>query len=281
VRSDVENHAGDAHEGGAGTPLLLLHGLTGTWHIWKPVLALLESRHRVIALTLPGHFGGPPLAPGVEPTVNSMADGVVEALRQRGLSSVHVAGNSLGGWLALELARRGVAKSVVAFSPAGGWETAEDYRAISKPFRVFFFLMPLVLLLTTLFLGWAALRRALGRQTMEHAERIEAGEFRDSLRAFSSTYILPALLQAMRREGPIASLDAPGVPIHIVWSACDRVIPFERYGKPMLRRVPQASFATLAAAGHVPMYDDPAGVAAEILAVTVAADRAPVAGGNP
>ncbi|WP_202977900.1 hypothetical protein [Nocardioides daphniae] len=34
---------------------------------------------------------------------------------------MHVAGNSLGGWMGIELARRGRARSVCALSPAGFW----------------------------------------------------------------------------------------------------------------------------------------------------------------
>ena len=50
------------HDGGHGSALVLLHGLGGTWEVWRPVLPALEARHRVIALTLPGHFGGPAFA---------------------------------------------------------------------------------------------------------------------------------------------------------------------------------------------------------------------------
>ena len=35
---------------------------------------------------------------------------------------VDIAGNSLGGSMALEAARRGIARSVVAISPAGLWK---------------------------------------------------------------------------------------------------------------------------------------------------------------
>ena len=65
---------GDAFEGGSGWTLVLLNGLGGTWHIWKPVLPLLEKPHRVIAPTLPGHPGGPPIPAGVETTVDVLAD---------------------------------------------------------------------------------------------------------------------------------------------------------------------------------------------------------------
>lgn len=266
--------AGEAYQGGSGSPLVLLHGLTGTWHIWKPVLAALEKHHRVIALTLPGHAGGPALAPGVESTVDNIADRVIEDLRARGIESAHVVGNSLGGWLSLELARRGFARSVVALSPAGGWQTADDYRDVSRPFRLFYYLMPLVLLLTIAFLWIGGLRRALARQTMEHAERIPAGEFIVSLFAFMRTRILLPLLGSMGRYGPFRPLQAPGVPIRIAWSGEDRVIPYARYGVAMYERAPQAEKVILPGVGHVPMYDDPERVAACILEVTRAADAA-------
>ncbi len=36
-----------------------------------------------------------------------------------GFDRAHIAGNSLGGWIALELARRGRAETVTAISPGG------------------------------------------------------------------------------------------------------------------------------------------------------------------
>ena len=41
------------------------------------------------------------------------------------LDDVHVAGNSLGGGIALELGRRGRARSVTALSPIGFWTPRE------------------------------------------------------------------------------------------------------------------------------------------------------------
>lgn len=52
-----------AHRGGAGPPLLLLHGFTDTWRTWELVLPALEREHEVLAPTLPGHAGGPDLPP--------------------------------------------------------------------------------------------------------------------------------------------------------------------------------------------------------------------------
>jgi len=107
-----------AHRGGSGPPLVLLHGFMDTWRTWELVLPALERRHDVLALTLPGHAGGPPLD-------GDVADALERALDVAGFATAHVAGNSAGGFLALELAARGRARSVVAFAPAGGW-AADD-----------------------------------------------------------------------------------------------------------------------------------------------------------
>jgi pimeloyl-ACP methyl ester carboxylesterase len=47
------------YQAGLGEPLLLLHGFTGTWQLWRPILADLAARFEVLAPTLPGHDGGP------------------------------------------------------------------------------------------------------------------------------------------------------------------------------------------------------------------------------
>jgi pimeloyl-ACP methyl ester carboxylesterase len=106
------------HRAGTGEPLVLIHGLGLAWRCWKPILPALERVHDVVALDLPGFGAAPPLA-GSPPTVDALADAVEADLDAAGLDGVHLAGNSLGGWIALELARRGRARSVVALAPAG------------------------------------------------------------------------------------------------------------------------------------------------------------------
>src|SRR6185312_10121707 len=112
-----------SHRGGTGSPLVCLHGFTDTWRTWELVLGALERRHEVLALTLPGHAGGPPLP---DPLTNqSLLDALERMLDEAGFATAHLAGNSLGAYLALCLAARGRARSVVALAPAGGW-AAED-----------------------------------------------------------------------------------------------------------------------------------------------------------
>jgi pimeloyl-ACP methyl ester carboxylesterase len=101
--------------------LVLLHGFTDTPRTWELVRPRLESRYRVLAPALPGHLGGPPL--DGTPDAQTLPDAIEQAMDEAGIGFAHVAGNSLGGYVALKLAERGRALSVVALAPGGGWET--------------------------------------------------------------------------------------------------------------------------------------------------------------
>src|ERR1700716_1602145 len=100
--------------------MVCLHGFTGTWRVWELVLPALERKHDVLAPTLPGHAGGPPIS-GTGADLAFAADAVEQAMDEAGFETAHIVGNSLGGYLALELGARGRANSVVALAPAGGW----------------------------------------------------------------------------------------------------------------------------------------------------------------
>src|ERR1700760_1478143 len=103
----------DAHRGTSdGTPLVLLHGLTGAWPIWRPILPALEAEQRVFAPTLPGHHGATGLPAGRSASIDTLADVLEAQLDAEGIERAHLVGNSLGGWLALTLSRRGRARSV-------------------------------------------------------------------------------------------------------------------------------------------------------------------------
>ena len=107
---------------GAGEPVVLLHPLMLSHHSWRPVVDRLSQGHDVLALTLPGHWGGPPL-PWHRASLDTLAAHVEGQMDAAGWATAHLVGNSLGGWLALELARRGRARSVTAIAPGGGHTT--------------------------------------------------------------------------------------------------------------------------------------------------------------
>ena len=99
---------------------MCLHGFLDTWRVWELSLPALERRHEVLALTLAGHAGGPPIVGSVGDAL--FADEVERAMDAVGFGVVDIVGNSLGGRVALQLAARGRARTAVAFAPAGGWD---------------------------------------------------------------------------------------------------------------------------------------------------------------
>src|SRR5438270_5434224 len=111
------------YRAGEGEPVVLLHGFTGHWRHWKPVLPDLVQRYEVIAPTLSGHNGGPAYPRDMRlQKLKDAGDSLERHLDEIGVGTAHLVGNSMGGALAIELAKRGRARSVTAFSPGGGWE---------------------------------------------------------------------------------------------------------------------------------------------------------------
>lgn len=91
---------------GTGEPIVLLHKVGGWMADWRAAAPLLASRHRVIAMDLPGHGGstyGPP--PHVQ-TVAETAAILLAALSELGVDRFTVAGNSLGGVVGVTMAAR-------------------------------------------------------------------------------------------------------------------------------------------------------------------------------
>ncbi|GAB2522933.1 alpha/beta fold hydrolase [Nocardia heshunensis] len=123
------------HRSGGGAPLLLLHGVLLTWESWGTVLDDLATEHTVLAPTFPGHWGGPEAARPA--TVAALVDYCERLLDESGWETAHIAGNSLGGWVALELAARGRARSCTAIAPAGLWRTPAAADSLLRKFRAF------------------------------------------------------------------------------------------------------------------------------------------------
>jgi pimeloyl-ACP methyl ester carboxylesterase len=100
-RADVKGVSLRWFEGGAGDPILLLHGFGGAASNWTLLAPELAERARVIVPDLPGHGGSSALAAPPE-TLDPFADRVARLLAEPTL----VVGHSLGGVVALRLAVR-------------------------------------------------------------------------------------------------------------------------------------------------------------------------------
>jgi pimeloyl-ACP methyl ester carboxylesterase len=88
-------------EGGAGSPVILLHGPAAHAAAWMRVLPALVTRHRVIVPDLPGHGASGSVTPM---TVERMIAWLGELIRKTCASPPAVVGHALGGAIAARFA---------------------------------------------------------------------------------------------------------------------------------------------------------------------------------
>jgi pimeloyl-ACP methyl ester carboxylesterase len=241
---------------GGGEPLLLLHGTGSSRGVWKPVIPLLASEREVIAVDLPGH-GGSPLVPGVSRMPVGYAQVLGEMLDQLGLDSVHAAGNSMGGWTALELAKLGRARSVVALGPAGLWARHSPLTARATLWLLHHAPPPPTVLLRSRLGRKALLSRIYGRP-----ERVPPEEALEAAAVMRSTREFGEHLSETTHNRFTGGQDIQ-VPITIAYGERERLVPKRaRRGEELPNH---ARWITLPGCGHVPTWDDPQLVARTIL----------------
>lgn len=252
---------------GSGEPLVLLHGLGGTSSIWSPVAGRLAERREVVVLDMPGFGRSDPLADGARPTAANLATAIACLCAERfEITRPHVAGNSLGGWVALELAKAGQAASVCAISPAGLWRRPlgprrTDIRRLARRLR------PLV----SVALASGRARTAMLRSTMARPERLSA----DEARTLVSEWVRSPGYDAANAEMRAAVFEHPErvtVPTTIAWGSEDRLL-----APPRPERLPPGSrYVVLEGCGHTPTWDDPRRVCELILEASAIASETPM-----
>src|SRR5436305_1820317 len=266
------------YRGGSGEPLVVLHGGGATWRLWKPAIEFLEPHFEVLAPTLPGHWGGPELPPGPLASPQVLVDAVERTLDDAGVATAHVAGGSLGGWLALELGRRGRARTVVAIAPAGGhriggfaqrllvWEYVTMQRLASllarRPER------------------WtrsATMRKLLLWHHFGHPERLEPDETAHLLVGLTQCAPFRDLAAAMRDYDVVAGLSDIRCPVLLAFPQTDWVLPRRFHGRRFVEALPDAEVIELPGVGHAAMADDPRLVATTIQDFVARRARRPVA----
>ncbi|GAA5702222.1 MULTISPECIES: alpha/beta fold hydrolase [Streptomyces] len=247
---------------GAGEPLLLLHGIGHHRQAWDPVVDILATERDVIAVDLPGFGESPALPDGLRHDLSTVVPVLGALCEALGIERPHVAGNSLGGLLALELGREKLVRSVTALSPAGFWTPVERRYA----FGVLMAMrqgarqlpLPVVERLSRTAVGRAALTSTIyarpGRRSPEAvvAETLalaNAAAFSETLKAGTTVQFTD---------------DIPAVPVTVAWGTKDRLL-VRRQGVRAKQIIPRARLVRLPGCGHVPMNDDPALVARVVL----------------
>jgi pimeloyl-ACP methyl ester carboxylesterase len=236
----------------SGEPLVLLHGLGASTRVWDPVLELLAPEREVTVLDMPGFGRAPGLPEEIEPTAANLA----AAIQQLGIERPHVAGTSLGGWVALEMGRAGAATSVTALSPAGLWrkpigERKVDSRRWARRLR------PLI----SLALHTRPARERMLSTFAARPERIPAAAGRELVLGWIDANGYDGANRAMRTYVFEPAGYPEEVPVTLAWGTLDRLVAPPRPE----RRPAGARYIELPGVGHTPMWDDPELVASTLL----------------
>ncbi|HMJ34624.1 MAG TPA: alpha/beta hydrolase [Baekduia sp.] len=269
------------YRAGEGEPLVLIHGFTATWRCWLPVLAELVPRFEVIAPTLHGHDGGTDLPSRRAPySVAEAADYLERHLDELGVSTAHLAGNSLGGALALELAKRGRARSVVGISPAGGLRPG-DAAAAQQIIKVFSRMQKTTkasLKLLPRVMARPGLRRLALRDVMTRGHHVPPAEALALARSSMRCDIVEDVYTVLRNgDAALHDLDRIDVPVLVTWGGKDRILPLPVHSPRLREQIPGVEFCLMPGVGHTPMWDDPGLIATTIgdFASRAAASAAP------
>ena len=92
-------------EGGRGDALVLLHGFSASKDNWTPVARYLTPNYHVVIPDLPG-FGDSSKPERATYTIQEQAERVHAFVQQLRLKRIHLAGNSMGGFIAANYASK-------------------------------------------------------------------------------------------------------------------------------------------------------------------------------
>jgi pimeloyl-ACP methyl ester carboxylesterase len=248
---------------GTGEPLLLVHGIGDTHRMWTPVLDRLAARHEVFAVDVPGFGRSPALAE--RQTIQAMAATLRGLMAEH--EPFHVAGDSMGGAIALELARTGAARSATALSPSGfaiGWERTYAKASLLGTRAGTRLLAPYADRLTRT----RTARRLLAGQMVRDGAHYGPEDLAATMRDMASAPALRRTLRATIDHHMPAGTTFP-CPVTIAWGTHDYLLLTGRQAPRARERLPTVNHVTLQDCGHVPTWDDPelvAGVIEETIA---------------
>ncbi len=238
---------------GVGKPLILIHGVGSRKEVWNPIVDALAAERDVIAIDLPG-FGASPLDGPCR--VERLVDRVETLVAELGLDRPDIAGNSMGGGIALELGRRGVAGAVVAFSPIGFWNKAELVWCRQS-----------LALLHRLIARWPAqMAWWVGHRPGNEMLRLMYGQ-PGRVAPEQVRLDVEGVFDATGFEQAIASFkdyrftnghELSDVPVTIAWGSRDALLIYRTQSARAMAELPTATHITIPAAGHLPFSDDPA-----------------------
>ncbi len=243
-------------EAGAGSPVVLVHGIGRSLHDWSDNIDAFAQSHRVLAVDMLGF--GLSEKPQIQYTVDVQAKALCEFMRALKLEPTALVGNSLGGAVSLTLALKhpDLVSKLVLVAPAGlGERAATFFGVMALPFIGEWLTRPSLK-------GSHQLLRALFADNTFHTEArakhdFELGQMPGSQRVFLSmlrsmvhrNQVHPELLKNLR--GRLGELETPTL---MIWGQQDQIL-FSSYAAAAAAMLKNGRLEILDPCGHFPMIE--------------------------
>jgi 3-oxoadipate enol-lactonase len=227
---------------GEGTPLVLIHGYPLDHTIWYDMVSSLEDKFELILPDLRG-FGLSGVAES-QYTIADMASDITGLLDHFGIEKAHIAGHSMGGYVALAFARKYPQRvlGLGLVSTQARADTSERKQG-----------------------RYAAAEEILQNGVQPVAESMTPKLTSvEGVQAFVRSLIvsqrpagLAGALKAMaERDDSTSALPGFEFPVAIVHGEADELIPVER-AQEIKAAIPHATLMKLPSVGHMPMMENP------------------------
>jgi pimeloyl-ACP methyl ester carboxylesterase len=233
---EVDGCSTHLRRGGAGEPLLYLHGASGA-PVIMPFMEKLAQRFDVLVPEHPGY--GLSDEPEWLENIHDAAYFYLDFLKFLNLKNVTLVGSSMGGWIAMEMAVRDTSriKSLVLVSPAGiaapGVQPAD------------IFLLPPEEVIKNLYFD-----EKLAQARLAQPEEVDI--------SLKNRHTTARLAWEPRLHDPFLPkwLHRIDVPVKIVWGRQDRILPVG-FVEEFKRLLPKAQMHIIENSGHLPQAEKP------------------------
>ena len=254
-----------------GTPVLLSHSLFFDHTMFDELAAILAERgYRVVSYDQRGQ-GGNPAATRDEVSMDALTDDAASLIGALGLGRVHVAGNSLGGFVALRLAAR---HPDLVISAAAIGSSAEEEHSLAA-------FAPLVDHLTdhgAADIVGSLMHIMFGDTSL--ASPTAATKKWEAFMADLGPSIGPCAWQVIHRDSIVAELAGCAVPVLAIAGAEDHAYP-PPTSSDNIAAATGGRAVTVEAAGHSVSLEQPTIVADHLLTHFAAAERGSPWAGRP
>ena len=247
---------------GSGAPLLLIHGMGSASTAWKTIRPALQEKFQVTAIDLPGH-GKSDFDPRQAMDPYSLALLMTKQMDDLGIEKAHIAGNSLGGWIALEMAAAFPDRvlSVTGLAPAGLWLVPTTQRTLLGA--------------SSRIMAQYSYKFADQIVKQEWARKIGFAEVSPRWRDFPNEVMVDAVVAYGGSDGYFPAWDgmltrrfdksiSESIPVTILFGDSDNTLPAQTSQERTLAPA-HARWITLSQSGHAPMWDSPHDCVAEII----------------